>query len=446
MRQGIHRLTFVTDAPHFGGAERYILSMAQAARRRGIRPHVHWLPPADGDADVFAAHRIGDVPFTITPPEHHGSPWGLVRSFRAMLREVRPDGLVINACGRPRFWMLPWLARQAGTACAWVHQMVDARDPRSLEPKWLGGRMEGPQWWRVPQAVRHMLASLAATRVITLNDEDRLRVNRWQRVRPDRIEVVPHGVDVAWFAYRPDDRTRLREAWGIGNGPAPQLSLDPERSAGSRFHNGGSAGRGPFVFGTAGRLAAEKRVDLLIEATSLLVGRGLNVRCVIAGQGPEQERLVRLVRARNLFEHVRLVDFMEDMRAFHSALDAFVLCSATESFGLVLAEAMACRRAVVATPTSGARRQIEHGRTGRLLAGWSAAELADELALLAADPAERERLGDAGREHVSARFSIDLTLERTLRALQRGSRAEAGMPAAAAPDAMGAGLMTEDAA
>ena len=57
MRRTVRRLTFVTDAPHFGGAERYLVDMAHAARRRGIEPHIYWQRLPTGDANVFDAAR-----------------------------------------------------------------------------------------------------------------------------------------------------------------------------------------------------------------------------------------------------------------------------------------------------------------------------------------------------------------------------------------------------
>ena len=55
MRRTIRRLTFVSDAPHSGGAERYIVAMSRAARERGIEPHVYWCRLPGGDAGVFEA-------------------------------------------------------------------------------------------------------------------------------------------------------------------------------------------------------------------------------------------------------------------------------------------------------------------------------------------------------------------------------------------------------
>ncbi len=395
MRRPIRRLTFITDAPGFGGAERYIVAMARAAQRQSIEPHIHWVPPQGTEAEVQAA--IAGL-----LPEQRllstASVRDMIRCFREMLAAHRPDGLVINASGRPRFWLHSWLARWAGIPVVWVHQMVEARDHRRLRPQWLGGRMEGLQSWRVPQALRHRLAATAADAVIVLNEEDGRRITRWQGVNPAHIHIVPHGVDLEEFRFSSSGRQDLRRQWGLPD----------------------AAETGPTVIGTAGRLVAGKGVDLLIEAVAILYRRGVLCSLVIAGDGPERTALLELAKHRGVADTVHFVGFVEDMPTFYSALDIFALCSLTESFGLALAEAMACERPVVGTPTAGAARQITPDRNGLLLPGFAPADLADALERLVRDPACCRRMGQAGRRIVAEQFSIDLTLERTLHALRGG--------------------------
>jgi glycosyltransferase involved in cell wall biosynthesis len=172
------------------------------------------------------------------------------------------------------------------------------------------------------------------------------------------------------------------------------------------------------VLGTSARLVADKGIEPLIEAVGLLRRRGLPVVLMVAGTGPEQERMTSIVRRCNVSQYVRFLGFVDDMPAFYSGLDVFALCSATESFGLVLSEAMACQCPVVATPTAGALQQIRDGDNGRLLKGFSGCELADVLENMVHAPDVRAAMGNAGRETVVRRFNIDRALDRTLRLLQ----------------------------
>jgi glycosyltransferase involved in cell wall biosynthesis len=235
---------------------------------------------------------------------------------------------------------------------------------------------------------------------VAVNPDDAERMMRWQGIRRDKLHVIAPGVDCQRFRFEPAGRDRLREAWGItkdGNGH-------------------------PLVLGTAARLSSEKGIDRLIEATAMLRRRGVNLITVVAGEGEARNRLVALAREHNLADVVRFIPFSEDMPAFYSALDVVATTGRTESFGLTLAEGMACERAVVATPTSGSRWQIDHDRNGWQLQSFEPAELADAVLALADDPGRRQRLGQAGRESVERRFSSDTTLDRTLQAMSESRR------------------------
>ncbi|MEP0842678.1 MAG: glycosyltransferase, partial [Phycisphaerae bacterium] len=321
MSRPIRRLMLVSDGRSFGGAERYTLDMALAARRRGLEAHILWLPASGTARSVFECARQAGVAVTVNRGAVCWS--GLVRGFRRSVARIRPDAVIINAAGRPRWWLTSWLAWGAGLPAAWVHHMVEQTDPRRLPPRRLGGRLEGPRWWRVPQALRHRLAAAAATAVVTSTDEDRDRVARWHSLNRSAICVIPPGVDCEKFRFDPAARTWVRKAWGISSGAAA-----------------------PLVIGTAGRLVRGKGIEAIIEATARLRARGGAVLAVIAGDGPDKEAFVELARRRGVGDAVRFAGFVREMPAFHSALDVFALCSETESFGLALTEAMACERAV----------------------------------------------------------------------------------------------------
>lgn len=383
----IRRLLLVTDAPYFGGAERYLGEMCAAALRRCIKASICWLKPRSAAPDVISA-RYGDgVPVENIPEPT--TAFAALTDFRAVLCRQRPDAIVFNASGRPRFWLLPWVARIQGIPAAWVHHMVDTRDHRRLPPRHFGRRMEGLHLWRVPQTCRHHLAARAAAAVITSNEEDRGYVARWHRVGPRRLHVIPPGINIEPF----------------------QRS---DAESGGRMSQ---SERGLFIVGTAARLNGGKGVDLLIEAAGRLRAQGLPVILRIAGEGPERSKLQQLARRHRIADVVEFLGEIRDLAAYYNDLDVFTLCSQTESFGLALAEAMACARPVVATPTAGARLQIEPDRTGCVLSAYSAVELASVLGRLYADVAGREEMGRRARNAVLRHFTIDQTLTRILEVL-----------------------------
>jgi glycosyltransferase involved in cell wall biosynthesis len=393
MNRGIRKLLFVSDAPHFGGAERYVANMAAAANRRGISASVCWHRPASAPQDVFAAANEAGAHVRMIEASDTADLFSFSRAMRAAIRAEQPDAMIINACGRPAFWVVPWISRTMGIPSAWVHHMVDQQDYRRLAPTKLGGRLEGLHWWRWPQALRHLLASTGTNAVIALNAQDRLQIAREQCVRPSRIHIVQNGVDTEQYRFSASNRSQMRENW------ARNYDWDLQK---------------PFIVGTAGRLVHGKGTEMLMQALAQLRSCGLDVRMVVAGEGPDRARLCSIAERLRIRDSVGFLGHCEQMPAFYSGLDAFALCSSTESFGLVVAEAMACERAAVATPTAGARMQIDNGLTGFVLNSYSATDLAESLGRLSQQPRLREELGRNARRRICREFSIDAAFERTL--------------------------------
>lgn len=106
----------------------------------------------------------------------------------------------------------------------------------------------------------------------------------------------------------------------------------------------------------AGRLAAEKGFDLLIEAMALCAD--LPVRLTILGEGPLDSELRQLVRARGLTGRVQFVGFQKNPFAWFARANIFVLSSRFEGFPNVVLEALACGTPVIATPAPGGTREI----------------------------------------------------------------------------------------
>jgi glycosyltransferase involved in cell wall biosynthesis len=97
----------------------------------------------------------------------------------------------------------------------------------------------------------------------------------------------------------------------------------------------------------------------------------------------------------------------EDLPAFIAAMDLLVLPTlgfGAESFGIVLIEAMSCGKPVIASDIPGVRRVVDHGQVGFLVPPGDVGALAARIDQLAGDEALRERLGQAGRMKVEARY------------------------------------------
>ena len=158
----------------------------------------------------------------------------------------------------------------------------------------------------------------------------------------------------------------------------------------------------PLVL-TVARLHEQKGHEHLIRAAVLVPGAFF----VIAGDGPERERLESLVRESGIEERVRFLGQRSDVGALLAASDLVVLPSLYEGLPLSVLEAMAAGKPVIATSVGGVGEAIRDGESGLLVRPADPSALAAAIQGLLSDPIRAQRLGNAGRETVREQFSVD---------------------------------------
>jgi glycosyltransferase involved in cell wall biosynthesis len=152
------------------------------------------------------------------------------------------------------------------------------------------------------------------------------------------------------------------------------------------------------VIVAAGRLAEAKNYPLLIEAFAILRQRR-PASLFILGQGDQEPALRALIAARGLNECVHLCGFRRNPWSYIARADVFALTSRYEGFGNVLAEAMACGVAVVATTSAGTLEIVTSGTNGLLVEPHEPAAFAAALARVLDDEVLRRCLSETGRRH-----------------------------------------------
>jgi glycosyltransferase involved in cell wall biosynthesis len=214
------------------------------------------------------------------------------------------------------------------------------------------------------------------------------------------VAVSPSQLaDLVQLGYR---RERIRV---IPNGVAPLVA--ERRAAQVREELGVRAGA--FVAVLAATLRPEKRAHLFVEAVARANAVDDRVVGLVAGAGPELPRVEAL--ARTTGGAVRVLGNRSDIVDVVSAADVSCLTSETEALPMVLLEAMALGKPVVAIDVGGVRDAVEDGETGLLVRSDDPAEFADSLLRLANDRAFAARLGARGRERQIARFSAARMVE-----------------------------------
>jgi colanic acid/amylovoran biosynthesis glycosyltransferase len=158
-----------------------------------------------------------------------------------------------------------------------------------------------------------------------------------------------------------------------------------------------------------GRLVGEKGHAVLLHAIALLARDGYDIEAVLVGSGPLQDRLEQLAVDLDIAERVIFRGALGAGQARDCYGTASLFCSPSFQEGLpvVLMEAMASERPVIATAISGVRELVRDGQTGLLVTPGRADELARAIARLLDSAGLCARLASAGRRHVREEFDID---------------------------------------
>ena len=159
-----------------------------------------------------------------------------------------------------------------------------------------------------------------------------------------------------------------------------------------------------------GRLSKEKGQPLLVEAAAQLHAQGVPVEITLVGDGPMRGEIERLVDHHGLSAHVRLTGWL-DARGIECELRqarALVVSSLSEGLPVVIMEAMANRRPVIAPFLSGIPELVVHGETGWLVPAGDVQRLADAMRLCLQTPVEvLVQMGEAARQRVLEQHNID---------------------------------------
>ena len=212
----------------------------------------------------------------------------------------------------------------------------------------------------------------AKTDAIVVSDgHERDFLARLYKAAPEKVAVVPGGVDIELFHPRNKEEARTH------------LGLNGDK-----------------VILCVGRLDPLKGVDLALASTALLEDRNHVMVILVGGDlemDPEVQRLSELADALGMSDHVRFEGAVphEDLPWYYSAADLLMVPSYYESFGLVALEAMACGTPVVAARVGGLPSLVKDGETGYLVPWHCPEPFAERLEVLLAHDDLRDTVGKA---------------------------------------------------
>lgn len=228
--------------------------------------------------------------------------------------------------------------------------------------------------------------SRSAHRVIAVSENTRTDLMQWLALPPEAVEVIPPGIDPAFFL--PVSAQRLAEL---------RLTLALE---------------GPYWVHSGG-YDPIKNLPLVLRALARLRGEGMAHRLVITGEpgvhGPAFRREVEALHLEGAVQQVGWVS-LQDLAVLYAGAEVMVYPSRYEGFGFPPLEAMACGTAVVAT-RAGSLSEVLEG-VCPLVDPDDAEGLAGELRGLLADADRRRQVASRGRQR-AAEFRWEVTADRT---------------------------------
>lgn len=348
---------FLTTGLAYGGAETQLVNLATRLKKRGWDVGVvSMLPPQAFIEELTAA----GIPLaTLNMRRGVPDPRAVFKLVK-ILKQRQPDILHshmvhANLLGRVVrvFYRIPVVISTA-------HSMN-----------------EGRRWREIAYRMTDFLAD------ITTN-VSRAAVDRYLRVGAvpkDKIIFIPNGIDTFLFQFNQDARLQLRKDLGLNEN---------------------------FVWLAVGRFEEAKDYPNLLQAFKSVTDERNDAALLIAGQGTLFEDIKSMAHSLGLTEKVRFLGVRRDVPELMSTADAYVMSSTWEGLPMVLLEAAACELPVVSTDAGGNSEIVLDGVSGYIVPPRDPQALAAAMLKMMSFPEEERRaMGQAGRAHIEANYSLD---------------------------------------
>jgi len=220
--------------------------------------------------------------------------------------------------------------------------------------------------------IRNCLASRLSDAVIAVSNDVAKVCRDVENVPQRKIRTIINGIDLQ-----------------------PYLTMEPRRPTSDQV-----------VFGHVGRLSQVKNQTLLIKAFKKVHDQLPKSKLLIAGDGPMRAKLEATAKELGVASSVTFFGYRADIANVLNECDAFVLSSVSEGTPLVVIEAMASGRPVIATDVGGLSDMFEDGASGLLVPTEDDQKLSQAMLDLAQDPGRREEIGMRGRAIAVANYGL----------------------------------------
>ncbi len=375
------RSLHLLKAAGIAGAETHLLALLPALRKLGVESGAVLLEdPRRPQTELRGRFEQERIPVQTLPIRWHIDP-----ALPARLYDVlRSEPFDILHAHLPHGEVYGEIALRAFPE----RPLVISRHNDDRFRRWL------PLRWVFAPSLRR------AGRIIAISQAVRRFLIEVEGAAAEKVEVIPYGLDADAFARSARSGKFRRE---IGAQDAP-------------------------LIGFVGRLTRQKGVDVLLRAFAQVEKDHPAARLVLAGDGPDRPALAALAGSLGA-RRVMFLGWRSDAADILADVDLLAVPSRWEGFGLVVLEAMALTKPVVASRVSALPEIVVPDETGLLVSPGDPGELAEAIRTLLSDPRRAAGMGRAGRDRVKREFPVEKMARRTVEVYQTlVSSSAAGAP------------------
>lgn len=306
-----------------------------------------------------------DVPFQRSPKDKRN-----IKAYKELKKIIQNNNFDLIVCNTPMGGILTRLAakkaRKNGTRVIYIahgfHFYKGA-------PK---------KYWFAFYPIEKIFARLCDM-VITINKEDYECAKK--RFKTDVRHI--HGIGVSSDRYHPVDEIKK-------NNLRIELNLSAD----------------DYIILCTGELNKNKNQSQLISAASLLKDKIPNLKVLLAGNGPNEQNLLKQIKELDLHNTVKLLGYCTELEKIASAVDTVVSCSIREGLGLNIIEAMLCAKPIVATHNRGHNELIKNDINGLLVSYHSANEMAEAVYEIYNNP-DKADIFSENNKNIAQKYTVD---------------------------------------
>ena len=332
-----------------GGAERVVLELACQYGELGHHAVIASLSHGGGMLETFERSGI--------PLRQLGAARQRRRSPRWFIDVIKARRLIADFFARERFDVIHTHLMGPDIECVFPARRVNPKVlVHTIHNTYTQFGSRRP--FDVVENWRRRRAYARYDRVVAVHDEVKNWAIKKHMVAPGHILTVHNGIDFSRLDV-PQSREQIRKGFGWSSSDSILLNV--------------------------ASLTEQKNQLNLIRAVDLVLHGGFDLRLVIAGTGPLQDRLAKEIRVLKLQGKVELLGYRKDVPALLKGADMFVLSSFWEGLPICVLEALAAGIPVLVSDVPVHRRILESGRLGGLLASTSPEGIAESIVRILGD-------------------------------------------------------------